>query len=50
VPLKHFQQSGQNHYLTFSCYHRQPKLGTPAPRDLFISALETVRQQYELFV
>ena len=48
--LKHFQQSGQNHYLTFSCYHRQPKLGTPAPRDLFISALETVRQQYELFV
>jgi len=50
VPLKHFQQSGQNHYLTFSCYHRQPNLCTPAPRDLFISALETVRQQYELFV
>ena len=50
VPLKHFQQSGQNHYLTFSCYHRQPKLGTPAPRNLFIRALETVRQQYELFV
>jgi REP-associated tyrosine transposase len=48
--LKHFQQSGQNHYLTFSCYHRQPKFGTPAPRDLFISALDTVRQQYELFV
>ena len=33
--LKHFQQSGQNHYLTFSCYHRQPKLGTPAPRLFF---------------
>jgi putative transposase len=48
--LKHFQQSGQNHYLTFSCYHRQPKLGTPVPRDLFVKALETVRQQYELFV
>ena len=48
MPLKHFQQSGQNHYLTFSCYHRQPKLRTPAPRDLFIRALETVRQQYEL--
>ena len=46
--LKHFQQSGQNHYLTFSCYHRRPKLGTPAPRDLFVQALETVRQQYEL--
>jgi len=50
VPLKHFQQSAQNHYLTFSCDHRKPNLGTPAPRDLFISALETVRQQYELFV
>jgi len=50
VPLQHFQQSGQNHYLTFSCYHRQPKLRTPAPRDLFIRALETVRQQYELCV
>jgi putative transposase len=48
--LKHFQHSGQNLYLTFSCYHRQPKPGTTAPRDLFISALETVRQQYELFV
>jgi len=48
--LKHFQQSGQNHYLTFSCYQRQPKLGTPAPRDLFVHALETVRQQYESFV
>jgi putative transposase len=34
----------------FQCYHRQPKLRTPAPRDLFIRALETVRQQYELFV
>jgi putative transposase len=48
--LKHFQESGQLHYLTFSCYHRQPKLGTPAPRDLFVKRLETVRQQYGLFV
>jgi len=43
--LKHFQQSGRLHYLTVSCYHRQPKLGTPAPRDLFVKALETVRNQ-----
>jgi putative transposase len=48
--LKHFQESGQLHYLTFSCYHRQPKLGTPAPRDLFVKRLETVRQQYGFFV
>ena len=48
--LKHFQESGQLHYLTFSCYHRQPKLGTLAPRDLFVKRLETVRQQYGFFV
>ena len=48
--LKHFQESGQLHYLTFSCYHRQPKLGTPAPRHLFVKRLETVRQQYGFFV
>ena len=48
--LKHFQQSGQNHSLTFSCYHRQPKLDAPASRDLFVKALETVRQQYGLLV
>src|SRR5438045_7763341 len=43
-------ESGQNHSLTFSCYHRQPKLDAPAPRDLFVKALETVRQQYGLLV
>jgi putative transposase len=44
------QQSGQNHSLTFSCYHRQPKLGTAATRNLFVRTLETVRQHYGLLV
>jgi hypothetical protein len=49
--LKHFQQSGQLHYITFSCYHRKPKLrGSPAPRDIFVKVLERVRQQYGLLV
>jgi putative transposase len=48
--LKHYQQSGQNHSLTFSCYHRQPKLGTAATRNLFVRTLETVRQHYGLLV
>jgi REP-associated tyrosine transposase len=48
--LKHFQQSGQLHYITFSCYHRKPKLGAPAPRDIFVKTLERVGQQYGLLV
>jgi len=48
--LKHFQQSGENHFLTFSCYHRQPKLGIPQVRDAFVSTLARVQQKYELLV
>ena len=48
--LKRFQQTGQLHFLTFSCYHRQPKFGTPTSRATFESALEQVRQKYDLCV
>ena len=48
--LKRFQQSGDLHFLTFSCYHRQPKFGTPRSRATFESALEQVRQKYDLCV
>ena len=48
--LKHFQQTRQLHFLTFSCYHRQPKLRTPASRLTFELALEQVRQKYGLCV
>src|ERR1700686_997707 len=33
--LKHFQQTGQLHFLTFSCYRRRPKLATPHSRACF---------------
>jgi putative transposase len=48
--LKRFQQSGDLHYVTFSCYHRKPKLGTPESRSLFEQALEQARQQYGFFI
>jgi putative transposase len=48
--LQHFQESGQLHFLTFSCYHREPKLGPTRARDLFIAALEQVRQRYGMLV
>ena len=48
--LKRFQQISNLHFLTFSCYKRRPNFGTPEPRSTFESALERVRQQYELCV
>jgi len=48
--LKHFQQSGQLHFLTFSCYRRRPNFATPHSRACFESSLERVRQSYGLCV
>ena len=44
--LKRYQQTRQLHFVTFSCYHRQPLLGDPQARDLFVQTLETVRRWY----
>jgi putative transposase len=48
--LKHFQQSGQLHFLTSSCYRRRPKFATPHSRECLESSLERVRQSYGLCV
>ncbi len=34
--------------MTFSCYDRQPYLGTVVARDLFLDSLETARRMYGL--
>ena len=47
--LKRFYGSGDLHFITCSCYHRRPLLGSPSRRDLFLKVLEEVRQRY-LFV
>jgi putative transposase len=44
-----YQQTGEFHFLTFSCFHRQPYLSPPAAMELFEDALERVRLRY-LFV
>ncbi|MGO9324657.1 MAG: REP-associated tyrosine transposase [Terracidiphilus sp.] len=44
--LHHFQQTGQLHFITFSCYGRRAHFGTAARRDLFESALERIRRRY----
>jgi len=42
--------AGDLHFVTFSCYRRQPLLGNASRRDLFLRALEEVRRQYRFLV
>jgi putative transposase len=48
--LVRYQQSGEMHFLTFSCYHRLAHLGSPEARNLFESALERIRKRYRFVV
>jgi putative transposase len=48
--LVRFQQSGDLHFITFSCYGRKPFLGSAAARDLFERSLETMRVRYAFLV
>ncbi len=48
--LKRFQEARCLHSVTFSCYNRDPLLGTPAARDIFEQTLERVRRWYGLYV
>jgi putative transposase len=48
--LIRYQQTGEFHFLTFSCYRRLPYLGTAAARDLFEQALERMRRRYVFVV
>jgi putative transposase len=48
--LVRFQQSGQFHFVTFSCYARQPNLGSPAARETFERSLEAMRTRYQFVV
>jgi putative transposase len=48
--LRRYQQAKHLHFVTFSCYQRQPKLGTADSRDVFERSLEKVRLQYGMYV
>ncbi len=48
--LERFQESGQTHFVTFSCYHRRPLFTTNPPRQAFELALERVRLTFDLSV
>src|SRR5579863_8708764 len=48
--LIRYQQTGDLHFVTFSCYHRLPYLGTGSQRELFEQSLEAIRLRYQFFV
>src|SRR5712691_8247762 len=48
--LKRFQQARDLHFVTFSCHHREPLLGTPRARDVFENVFERVRCWYGFYV
>lgn len=45
-----YQQTGQFHFLTFSCYHRRANLSAVAAKELFEGALERVRERYRIAI
>lgn len=48
--LKRYQQTGDFHFLTFSCHSRRPYLDNSSVRDLFEKVLEQTRRRYVFFV
>jgi putative transposase len=48
--LQRFQNTGQSHFVTFSCYHHRPLFTTEASRRVFELALERVRRTFHLRV
>ena len=48
--LKRYQQARHLHFITFSCYHRAPRLRAPQARDVFVAALEQARRWYGFYV
>jgi putative transposase len=44
--LVRYQQTGEFHFITFSCYQRRPYLDSRAAKELFESALEKMRRKY----
>jgi putative transposase len=48
--LVRYQQEGDDHFITFSCYGREPYLDAPQARDIFLDSLELTRRRYHFEV
>lgn len=48
--LRRYHESGQSHFVTFSCFRRQPKFSNGEIYDLFPLCLERMRRRFEMSV
>jgi hypothetical protein len=48
--LKRYQQTGDIHFIAFSCYRRDSLLAKTQARDTFVATLEKVRRWYATYV
>jgi putative transposase len=48
--LKRYYGTGGLHFLTWSCYHREPLLDSPCRRVPFLTILEKMRERYRFAV
>ena len=48
--LKRYQHTGNLHFVTFSCYKREPLLASARAKRLFELALEQTRRQYSFWI
>lgn len=48
--LKRYHETGQLHYVTFTCYRRLSHLNSEHARDVFEETLERVRRWYGFYV
>ena len=48
--LHRYYDTGHLHFITCSCYHRRPLLGSARRRNLFLEIFEQVRERYSFVV
>ena len=48
--LRRYHETKRGHFLTWSSYRREQRLGTPRRRDVFLRILEQVRRKYRFVV
>ncbi len=48
--VKRYYGTGSLHFITWSCFHREPLMAAPARRDLLLAVLEKMRVRYRFAV
>ena len=48
--LRRYHESGQSHFITFTCYHRRQYFVSSSSYDLFLMCLENMRRRFSMCV